>query len=56
MSRKFGPLVLAWLLLSFALTVTLVYAYAFVLPQYIGFEKTLLLGVAMLTLRAANTD
>ena len=39
-------LVLLWLTLLTAL----VYSYTFVLPQYIGFEKTLLLGVAMLVL------
>jgi len=56
MSRLSGPLLLASLLLSVAVMTALVYAYAFVLPQHIGFEKTLLLGIAMIALQVSNSD
>jgi hypothetical protein len=56
MSRPSGSPLFVWLLLSLAVTATMVYAYIFLLPQYIGFEKTLLFGVALLVLSVQTTE
>ena len=40
--------------LYLAWTAAVVYVYAFVLPQHVGFETTLLLGVALLFLATGD--
>jgi len=46
--RAFNALFAAACVLYLTLVIGLVYWYTFLLPDYIGFEKALLFGVAML--------
>lgn len=56
MSQLSTPKALALFLLSAAVTFALVYAYTFWLPQHIGFENTLLLGIVTLVFVTASSD
>jgi hypothetical protein len=46
--RYWKALSVAFFAVTLAVTATLVYLYAMVLPQYIGFERTLLAGVGLI--------
>jgi len=46
--RAFNALFAAACVMYLTLVIGLMYGYAFLLPEHIGFETTLLLGVALL--------
>ena len=52
--RHWKAIMAGWMLLWLAVVLAIGYAYVVVLPAYVGFERAVLIGIAVAALTAAN--